>query len=247
MTSTVILSPHQDDAVLSLWHILAGEGEVSVVNVFVGVPATERLGWWDAETGASDPASRAQERREEDRTALALAGRSATDLNFLDAQYRERKQPSEPIAAAIAAVAPDDALLLAPAALGPHLDHRLTREAALALRERGRRVALYADIPHATREGWPPWVTDGASTHGANEPSESWRAAMNGSGIELGELDPEVHVLDPDEARSKLAAVGRYRTQLAALEAEYSMQDRQEVLRFEVIWPLSPGDGGRSR
>ena len=71
----MILSPHQDDAVFSLWHILARGGDVSVVNVFAGAPAAGKVGWWDAETGAVDATERARERREEDRAAFALAGR----------------------------------------------------------------------------------------------------------------------------------------------------------------------------
>lgn len=36
----VIVSPHPDDAVLSCWHLLDDPGQVSVINVFAGVPPT---------------------------------------------------------------------------------------------------------------------------------------------------------------------------------------------------------------
>src|SRR5437764_15405533 len=90
----VILSPHLDDAVLSCWHLLTQVGEVAVINVFAGVP-TELGGpaWWDEYTGASDSAERVRERIEEDRTALAVAGRTAVNLGFLDEQYRSEEQP----------------------------------------------------------------------------------------------------------------------------------------------------------
>src|SRR6478672_8910310 len=133
MAVTVILSPHQDDAVFSLWHVLTGPGEVRIVNVFAGVPTSKRLGWWDAETGASDPKARALERRGEDRAALALAGRSPIDLDFLDAQYRDAEPPTEEIATALAASLPDDVRVLAPAGLGAHADHRAVRSAVLSL------------------------------------------------------------------------------------------------------------------
>src|SRR6188472_4542168 len=92
MQATMILSPHQDDAVFSLWHVLAGAGDVGVINVFTGIPPGQRVGWWDAETGAVDAAERGRERCREDRAALALAGRSAINLEFADAQYREGEQ-----------------------------------------------------------------------------------------------------------------------------------------------------------
>jgi LmbE family N-acetylglucosaminyl deacetylase len=232
MQAIVILSPHQDDAVFSLWHVLAGVGDVGVVNVFTGIPPGQRVGWWDAETGAVDAAERARERRREDRAALALAGRSAINLEFADAQYREGEQAVEPIAAAIAACVPGDALLLAPAGLGAHPDHRLARSAALALRGRERRVGLYADVPHATRHGWPAWVTNGAPGD-RDEASERWRADLSGAD---DELDARVHALAPAEAERKLEALARYRTQLPALDAEFSLKERPEALRFEVVW-----------
>ncbi len=235
MEATVIVSPHQDDAVFSLWHVLAGEGDVSVVNVFAGVPEPGRVGWWDAETGAVDAAERSRERRREDRAALARAGRSSIDLDFVDAQYREGAQDAEPIATAIAAAVPREALLLAPAGLGAHADHRLARSAALALRTRDRRVGLYADVPHATRHGWPSWVTNG-TRGGRDEAGERWRGDLSGADVALDELDARVHELDADEAERKLAALAEYRTQLPALSAEFSLNSRPEALRFEVVW-----------
>ena len=89
---TVILSPHFDDAVLSCWHVLASAGEVLVVNVFAGEPPAGALGWWDRLAGASDSATAVRTRIEEDRQALALAGRTAVNLPFLDSQYRHGDQ-----------------------------------------------------------------------------------------------------------------------------------------------------------
>ena len=44
--------------------------------------------WWDRYTGATNSLERVRERIEEDRRALALAGRTAVYLDLLDAQYR---------------------------------------------------------------------------------------------------------------------------------------------------------------
>ncbi len=236
MGPVAILSPHPDDAVFSLWHMLAGPGEVSVVNVFAGAPTTDELGWWDAETGAVDPLSRARQRREEDRAALALAGRDAVDLDFLDAQYREAGQPVEPIADAIAAAAPKDALLMAPGGLGAHPDHLLARAAGLSLGRRGRRVGIYADVPHAARHGWPAWVTDGAAAHRDDEVDRRWRADLNGCGGVLVGVDPAVEALDSRQVERKLEALAEYRSQLPALDAEFSLRARPEILSYEVVW-----------
>ena len=88
----VILSPHFDDAVLSCWHVLASAGEVLVVNVFAGEPPAGTLGWWDELAGATDSAAAVRARIDEDRRALALAGRTAVNLPFLDSQYRQSDQ-----------------------------------------------------------------------------------------------------------------------------------------------------------
>jgi LmbE family N-acetylglucosaminyl deacetylase len=237
MGTTVILSPHPDDAVLSLWHVLAGPGDVRVVNVFTGAPPGAGPGWWDELSGAGDPAARAAEREAEDRAALSLAGREAVSLGFVDNQYRTVEQELEPLVEALAAeLAPDD-LVLAPAALGQHPDHALVRAAALALRERGRTVALYADIPHAVADGWPAWVTDGGSPRGAED---GWAASLTGAGLRPTELEPRVRDLDLAEERRKRDAVGRYETQLGALEERFSFPSRRELLRHEVVWPLPP-------
>ena len=65
--TTVILSPHLDDAVLSCWHVLTQPGEVVVITVFAGVPTgLTAPAWWDRYTGATDSGERVRERIEED-------------------------------------------------------------------------------------------------------------------------------------------------------------------------------------
>jgi hypothetical protein len=72
------------------------------------------------------------------------------------------------------------------------------------------------------------------------DPEASWDLAMNGSGVSLRDLEPQVQRLDPSEEAQKRHGVGRYQTQLPALETQFSMLARPEVLRFEVVWPLPP-------
>jgi hypothetical protein len=235
MGATVILSPHRDDAVLSLWHVLAGPGEVRVVNVFTGAPAGALPGWWDELSGARDPLVRAREREREDDEALALAGRAGVGLGFLDDQYRPEPQELGPVLAALATVVDPGETLLAPAALGEHRDHALVRAAALTLRERGRDVALYADIPHAAFHGWPAWVTNGAAPQASED---RWATRLIEAGLRPAELEPRVHSLAAAAERRKRDAVGRYVTQVAALEEKCGLLSRPDLLRYEIVWPL---------
>ena len=177
------------------------------------------------------------ERHAEDRAALAMAGREAVNLDFLDGQYRDAELPLEPVVDRIAQAAPEG-LLLAPAALDHHRDHLLVRAAALALGARGREVGLYADIPHATVYGWPAWVL-GEPPDPLLDPGAHWAAAMAGTGISLRDLPADVRTLPPEAFERKLAAVRAYRTQLPALEAQFGVL-APEVLGREVTWRLTP-------
>jgi LmbE family N-acetylglucosaminyl deacetylase len=200
--ATVILSPHLDDAVLSCWHLLSGPDELRVVNVFSGVPSGA-AGWWDEVTGATDAGGRVRERRAEDRAALAIAGREATNLDLLDAQHRVNGNEPSALEAVLPHLTAADAVW-APAALRPHRDHELVRNAGLALQARGHRVGFYADLPSPT-------------------PSVPLEFAAA--------LERKVHELDTGQFERKLTAVGCYATQLAALERMAPLhQLRREVV-----------------
>jgi LmbE family N-acetylglucosaminyl deacetylase len=231
----VILSPHFDDAVLSLWHVLDGPGEVEVVNVFTGPPANGRVGWWDRLTGATDAGVRLRERSDEDRAALAAAGRAARALGLLDQQHRDAELDRAALAQALDQAASGGARLLAPAALSGHADHRAVRDAALALRDQGREVALYADLPHAIFYGWPPSVT-GAAAHDHLDPAAQWEHELATGGLSLAALRLDVRRLDDAAHERKLAAVRCYGTQLPALEAASRGRLLGGDLRFEVVF-----------
>ena len=201
----VILSPHFDDAVLSCWHLLAGAGEVLVVNVFAGEPAAGVLGWWDRPDQAS-----------------------------------EADQASEEIVEALRGVVAAGARIYAPASLGDHhRDHTAVRAAALALHAEGANLVLYADLPHATVCGWPPWVLDGASSTGADRAGELWASQLRATGIPVERMVAAAHRLPADDHARKLEAVLAYRSQTGPLELLFgsSLEDPQ-LLGFEVAWRL---------
>ncbi len=239
---TVILSPHFDDAVLSCWHVLASAGEVLVVNVFAGEPPAGALGWWDRLAGASDSATAVRRRIEEDRQALALAGRTAVNLPFLDSQYRHGDQAPEEIVEALRGVLLAGARIYAPASLGDHhRDHTAVRAAALALQTEGADVVLYADLPHATVDGWPRWVLGGGgSSSDADPAAERWTAELETTRIPVERMNATVHRLQAEAHAGKLDAVLTYSSQIAPLQRVFgsSLEDPQ-LLGFEVYWRLT--------
>jgi GlcNAc-PI de-N-acetylase len=232
--ATVVLSPHLDDAVLSCWHVLTQPGDVEAITVFAGVPtALTAPAWWDRHTGAADSGERVRERIEEDRCALALAGRVAVNLGFLDEQYRDHEQALAPLTEQIESLLPPGARLYAPAAFANHADHALVRAAALELRDAGFPVSLYADLPHATLPGWPAWVKGASMAASRDLASAFWDRVLAGTSA----LTPTIHALDAEAHERKLAAVKMYRTQLQGLEefAGRPLTDR-ETLGYEVDW-----------
>jgi hypothetical protein len=241
---TVILSPHFDDAVLSCWRLLAGAGEVLVVNVFAGEPPAGTLGWWDQLAGARDSAAAVRTRVEEDRQALALAGRTAVNLPFLDSQYRQGDQAPADIAPAdivkaLSEVILPSARIYAPASLGNHhRDHTVVRAAALALRAQGADVTLYADLPHAIIEGWPRWVLDGSSA-AADPAAELWIRQLGDTGISRQRMQVTAHRLPEQDHAGKLEALLSYASQVAPLHRVFgSFLEDPHLLGFEVDWRL---------
>ncbi|HEY2768639.1 MAG TPA: PIG-L family deacetylase [Solirubrobacteraceae bacterium] len=235
----VILSPHFDDAVLSCWHVLRGAGEVLVVNVFTGEPPAGTLGWWDQLAGVTDSAAAVRARAQEDRAALALAGRAALNLPFLDGQYRQRDQSPGEIVEALRRLRVTGARIYAPAGLGDcHRDHAAVRDAALELHTQGADVVLYADLPHANKYGWPRWVLGGA-TAGTDPAGEQWASQLQAGGIRVERTTAATYPLAPEDYAEKLAAVRAYRSQIAPLQQDFatSLEDPR-VLGFEVDWLL---------
>jgi hypothetical protein len=252
----VILSPHLDDAVLSCWHVLDGVGEVSVINVFAGVPPQDTVaGWWDLAAGGRDSSQVVIGRIEEDRAALALAGREALNLEFLDHQYRHCPQSVGALVEALCVALPLDVEVWVPAAIAPpnehptrragwtpHPDHALVRSAGLALRDRGHPVALYADLPHASATGWPHWVTGGARVDGERV-ADIWKSCLTSAGLDH-DRGAKVIQLSGEAFGRKLRAARRYASQVEALEQSFGRFDDHALLGYEVVWrlPRRPSD-----
>lgn len=243
----LVVSPHLDDAVLSVGASLSALTEtgrmVVVCTVFAGSPSgpvSEGASAFHSHCGLGDDAVLV--RHDEDRAAVREVGGQALHLGFLDAIYRrigeqwlcrrpgavfDPLMPDEPtIASAIesrlsdllAAVRP--AMVLTCAAVGGHVDHRLVRDAAIAACvAEGRPLALWEDIPYAI--GKVP--------------------ACNAAPITVSKVRQR-------HLERKLAAVAMYRSQVTVLwgDQDACREDLLAHMRLRKAWgapePLwSPG------
>ncbi|MBI1801856.1 MAG: PIG-L family deacetylase [Chloroflexi bacterium] len=180
MTAYIYLSPHFDDVALSCGGMVlkhAQRGEVAtVLTVCAGEPDYANLSEfalmqhqrWGA---PPDPIAT---RRAEDEEAMRRLGAKGVYLDFLDGIYR-RGPKGQPIVASerslfaglkvkeqylvgavagyVRDLAPDPAstIVVAPLAVGRHVDHCLTRDAARVLAGEGYRVTWYEDFPYCEK------------------------------------------------------------------------------------------------
>jgi LmbE family N-acetylglucosaminyl deacetylase len=175
----VVLSPHLDDAALSIGGAIArltAAGErILVVTIAAGSPPPDAVlspfaAWLHRAWGVSSTDAVALRRRE-DEAAMTILGAEAQRLDQLDAVYRlphrydsEAALLGEPaaedrleveVAAALAPIlaASPRASVLAPLAVGGHVDHRVVQRVAIDLARQGREVRFYEDFPYAAKPG----------------------------------------------------------------------------------------------
>jgi LmbE family N-acetylglucosaminyl deacetylase len=227
---TVIVSPHLDDAVLSVFAVL--DTQTTVVTVFAGLPPAGILSPWDAASGATDSRQRIAERRDEDLRALERSGARAVHLAFHDRQYAEIGAVPRPTVQSVAEGLREHVVgaesVFAPAALSANSrnpirrrrrnrasDHRLVRDAVFSLRPDAR---LYAELPYAL--------------------------SVDRGFVLPGDLDPHrwqmrSHVLVDEVVRAKVEAVRCYTTQLPPLIRIFGDFVTPSLLGREVIWEPS--------
>lgn len=135
--TTLVISPHLDDAVFGCGELLSRVPGAHAVTVFAGLPpVSTALTDWDRASGFASAADSVRQRRDEDRRALEKLSAKPRWLDFLDAQYGDTPAPAaiaEALLALIAELRPRTVLL--PLGLF-HSDHALTHEAALAVRRK---------------------------------------------------------------------------------------------------------------
>jgi len=244
----VYLSPHLDDAVLScggaiararaqgrpvaIWTLFTADEPVAAPSPF----AAELRRWWHLPAGEVMAA-----RRAEDEEACRRLGARARHAGWTEAPYR-LDAAGRPLYASLAALFgafdPADRPLverlaeqfrnhlsgrrvLAPLAVGGHVDHRVVRAAAEAS---GVADAYYEDFPYVE------W---------------KWGALRRALGKRSDWL-PEVEPLEAGDVAARVEAIAAYRSQVPSLfrtEARLAKQVRRAVRRAggERLWrPRSP-------
>jgi LmbE family N-acetylglucosaminyl deacetylase len=237
----LVLSPHLDDAVYSAWSVLTGPGDVRVVNICTALPATGSCAPWDRVVGATDSRALMRLRLAEDREALAMAGLRPLNLGFLDAQYRAGPLDLHEVLGALDRALASVAEIYCPAGIGGHPDHDVIRELALcAGAEAGIPVFLYAELPYATRFGWPHSAT-GEPPRPNLRPSARWEEYLATASCGMERLAMRVTRLSEKEAARKLRVMETYRTQFDALNGgPLDLLRHRQVTAFEVLWELRP-------
>ena len=239
----LVLSPHWDDAVLDCWGVLLEDRPLEVLNLFAGTPAAGTTTLWDSITGSGDSTARTRERLDEDARALGRAGRTPVNLPLLDAQYRSAGPGPKlsDLDRAVSARVSAASRVYAPAGIGSHPDHLLTRQYARALLAAGMPVTLYAELPYCVLHGWPHWV-DGRERQPNRDVDVFWRSYLDA----VPELPPlreaDVRRLGDVQASEKLEAMRCYETQLPALGyGARGLLEDPEIHRYEVSWRLRAG------
>lgn len=155
----VVISPHLDDAVLSLGQHLAAEPH-AVATVFAGVPRTARVTPYDASCGWNTSVAAVNGRRAEDANALSLLGAMPIHYNFLDNQYGGTladviEEWASYILSMRRAFSPEEPRVFVPVGVG-HPDHRMVGHAFCAAALTAEELVVYEELPY--RVMWPEQI-----------------------------------------------------------------------------------------
>lgn len=155
--TTLVISPHLDDAVFSVGGWIAGESDVIVATVFAGVPAVlvEPIG-----EGFESGAQEVEARRGEDLDACSAVGAMAVHGPFLDGPYTGHAESDEnEIARWIVSLERVfEASTLARPAGVRHPQHIATARAAALSHQPGVSRYVYAELPYSVL--WPELVPE---------------------------------------------------------------------------------------
>lgn len=204
----VVISPHLDDAVLSLGGTIAGAArrgaQVEVLTVFAGDPASDApAGRWDAAAGFLTEGEAAAARRHEDRQACDILGAEPVWLPFGDKQY-ERRGGDDTIRGAIVERLSGAGIALIPGSPLVHSDHAFVAQLLLGRDLACGTIGLYREQPYS-------------SAHWDRRERNLSRVV---SGVTLPELPPfQSSRLGTLDRIAKWRAAGEYRSQLRRLRS----------------------------
>lgn len=239
-----MISPHFDDAVLSLGGTLAGTGDpLVVVTAHGGAPANGvELSEWDQDCGFDTPMEAYLVRRAEDARCCEVLDAAQQLLPNADGPYR----PAGPLAGLDELVTGLDETteLLLPVGTNQP-DHRAVRDQALAALARmpgtRPRVLLYADLPYsAIARGWGADDRGGTSLAADAEAGVAFREVADRYGLSLV---TRIQVTGAAWA-TKRAGVLCHASQLSLVGGMDEVVATGQLLgaggplRFELLWEL---------
>lgn len=148
----VVISPHLDDAVLSVGQVLGGCPGAVVITLLAGIPDGDAVTDYDRNCGFTSSRQAMRQRRAEDRRALAILGAEPCHLDFLPRQYEDDAGDEamvRELAARIVALEPS-------AVAGPvgimHPDHeRVARLWPRAARQAAAPLYAYEELPYRVK------------------------------------------------------------------------------------------------
>jgi LmbE family N-acetylglucosaminyl deacetylase len=156
----VVVSPHLDDAVLSLGAAMAAwvrdGARVELLTVFAGDPeSTAPAGGWDSRGGFATEGEAVRARRAEDDGASAALGVMPVRLGFGYQDYDRHGDEREIGRAVVTAIGSADVVLLPGSPLS-HPDHELLVRTIVGAPLDARRLGFYAEQPYTQRAGGRP-------------------------------------------------------------------------------------------
>jgi LmbE family N-acetylglucosaminyl deacetylase len=213
-----VISPHLDDAILSLGSTIAHAAEagarIDVLTVFGDLPGSNApASPWDRSCGFLTEGQAASARREEDREACSILGARPRWLNFGSECY-ERRGTEDDILSAVASVTADADIVLLPGFPLAHRDHHLLSELVLRKGLNGQRLALYVEQPYALGMAKGSTVSTGPSV--STTPAASTAATPDAPVIPNSPAWTRL-MAAPAHRRAKARAVRCYQSQLRRL------------------------------
>jgi LmbE family N-acetylglucosaminyl deacetylase len=239
----VVLSPHLDDAALSLGATIARAtrlgDRVTVVTVFANDPEVAGPARpWDRACGFASAPAAARARRAEDAAACALLGARPVWLAFADRDHGDGR--TDAVWEAVAAAVQDADVVLAPGWPLHHPDHAWVAGMALGRAPLAPRVGLYVEQPYAVDRPLLS-VTRRARGGASPRPPKVVTAGEAPVAVRWQSRRPR-----PRDWLAKQRAIGAYRSQLGELgpAVRARIAAYEAVLGAEAIcWP-TPASAG---
>ncbi len=240
MPGLTVLSPHRDDAAFSLALSLSRWSKMNVPITVLNFFTISSYGPQSAATSVPEVSSLRE--REDGHALYSIGPRIRTEaLGLLDAPIRLNisaasisapenadLQPLDEIASLSRQIEPHfrHGLLLAPLALGNHIDHRAVHNAAINAHH-GQRLGFYEDLPYAS------WTSDEQLAATVSQTEQFTRVALR-----------PVVIRTSEAVSRKLHVVSRYRSQINRQEASaiatfarrYGGGERLWIPRHGKLW-----------